>query len=231
MDAVTAMISGLLLGLASSPHCLALCGGIAAAAPALAGPAGGPGNQIAAQASLNAGRVLSYAMLGLAAGSVGMSVLMAFDAAGLRAVFRGLSAVFILWLGLSLAGIGDGMRLVHRGGGGMQGLMRRCGGTGCGKPLFAFGMVWGAMPCAMVYSALMMAAMTGGMLPGAAHMAGFGLATVPALMLGAWGLRAAHAFGQRSAVLRVRRAAGLGIAVIGLLSLAAAAPGLRDLCL
>jgi uncharacterized protein len=45
-----------------------------------------------------------------------------------------------------------------------------------------FGMIWGWLPCGLVYAALLMTATTGDILKGAMTMLAFGLGTLPAVM-------------------------------------------------
>jgi sulfite exporter TauE/SafE len=72
------------------------------------------------------------------------------------------------------------------------------------------GLVWGWLPCAMVYAALAAAAFSGGAAAGALGMAAFGLGTLPFLLGAGWLAARLRAW---------RRAAGatvLGFGVYGL---------------
>ena len=82
---------------------------------------------------------------------------------------------------------------------------------------FAAGMVWGWLPCGLVYSVLIAAVASGSALQGGATMLAFGLGTLPNLLL--MGLFASQL--QRFLARRgVRLAAGLIIVALGLLGLA-----------
>lgn len=48
------------------------------------------------------------------------------------------------------------------------------------------GMIWGYLPCGLVYSALLMALASGSAASGAGVMLAFGLGTLPNLMLAGW---------------------------------------------
>jgi sulfite exporter TauE/SafE len=52
---------------------------------------------------------------------------------------------------------------------------------------FAFGMVWGWMPCGLVYTVLLVATLQQSAQAGAATMAVFGLGTAPAMLIAAFG--------------------------------------------
>ena len=70
---------------------------------------------------------------------------------------------------------------------------------------FAFGMVWGWMPCGFVYSVLMVAALQLDAVRGAMTMAAFGLGTAPALLIASLGAQRLKAF---AALPSARRMAG-----------------------
>src|SRR5690606_3175467 len=85
------------------------------------------------------------------------------------------------------------------------------------------GALWGWLPCAMVYSVLVTAMLSGSAASGAAVMAAFGLGTLPMMMaLGLAGARLRGWIGLRA----VRLACGALVLGFGLLGLARAAGGL-----
>ena len=88
-------------------------------------------------------------------------------------------------------------------------------------------MIWGFLPCGMVYGALFYAMLAGSALGGAEVMAGFGLGTLPsvtAVALGMSGLRQYAHIGKA----RV----GIGIAIMALAALSVGIPAatLTALC-
>ncbi len=88
---------------------------------------------------------------------------------------------------------------------------------------FALGLLWGWLPCGMVYSVLLTAMLSGSASDGAAVMLAFGLGTLPMLTgLGLIGARLQRALQQR----RVRIACGLLVLAFGVLGLARAAGGI-----
>jgi sulfite exporter TauE/SafE len=62
---------------------------------------------------------------------------------------------------------------------------------------FAFGMVWGWMPCGFVYSVLLIASLQLDAVNGALIMLAFGLGTAPALFIAALGAERLRSFSSR----------------------------------
>jgi uncharacterized protein len=190
---LSVLISAWLLGTLGSVHCLAMCGGFVAAAAARdgAGAAGGAAPLLPAsaiirrQALYHAGRLTCYALLGAASGAAGAAALNATALLPLqRALYIGAN-VFLLLLGLSLALRTPGVTALQRAGArlfagvlpAMRPLLSLPGATG----RIALGLVWGLVPCALVYATLPLALFAGGAWQGATVMLAFGAGTVPAL--------------------------------------------------
>jgi sulfite exporter TauE/SafE len=169
------LVSALLMGLAGTPHCLAMCG---AACTAITG--GGRGLW-----PFHLARALSYAVAGaLAAASVGVLATMGEAVGALRP----------LWVLVHIAALALGMYLVWQGrqpawmanlgttraaavpGGwqAMRGPTRRV----------ALGLAWAAWPCGLLQSALLVAALASSPWQGAAVMATFAAASGAGLVLG-----------------------------------------------
>jgi sulfite exporter TauE/SafE len=89
--------------------------------------------------------------------------------------------------------------------------------------MFVAGALWGWLPCAMVYSVLVTAMLSGSASRGAAVMLAFGLGTLPMMM--ALGLAGARLRGWLR-LRAVRLACGATVLGFGLLGLARAAGGL-----
>jgi uncharacterized protein len=173
-----------LLGLGASGHCLAMCGGLTAAlglatarnAEGRARPTLLLGYQI--------GRIASYSLAGLLfAGALG-GVIALLDAELVRRALRGLAALTLLAGALVAfgclrdSGSGPGRALWRQ----LAPLGRRFFPINSLLRAFAFGMVWGWMPCGFVYTVLLIATLSHSALRGAIIMAAFGLGTVPALL-------------------------------------------------
>jgi len=206
------LVSALVLGFFGSAHCLGMCGGIAAALGQALPPESTLRGVLRAGV-YSLGRITSYAMAGAAVGFFGE----AFAAgSGLSIALRVLAGLLILAFGLHVAGWWNGLAAIERiglvGWRKLAPLARRIGRPDRLWKTFALGMVWGWLPCGLVYAALIGAAATGGALSGAAFMACFGLGTLPALV-------AAAGFGaQMSALLAMRsarRTAGVALLIFG----------------
>lgn len=175
------VLSAVLMGLAGTPHCLAMCGAACTAATG-----GGATPRLLA---FHAGRLLAYAAAGaVAAASVGSLATMGQAVAALRPLWTlvhmaalGLG-LFLLWRGhqpawMERLGRVRAQTVAHRGGTGwqvMRGPVRSAG----------IGLAWVAWPCGLLQSALLVAALANTPAAGAAVMAGFAAASAAGLVLG-----------------------------------------------
>lgn len=209
------LVAGLMMGLASGLHCAGMCGSIASALTlSMSGPAGSP-NRMRCLLLPQAGRVFAYATAGAVLGAFGSGIAGAFDQTAAYRALQWASAVALVWIGLSTAGLVPFPlvfdRLAAPIGTALMGLSSRHPALGLGTPLAA-GILWGFMPCAMVYGALFSAMLTGTGAGGATLMLGFGLGTVPAVVLTALGLVCLRDLARRRAL---ARAIGLSLAAFG----------------
>jgi sulfite exporter TauE/SafE len=196
------------LGFAGSIHCLGMCGGIAAATGARLGEVGGSA-AIPRGIVFNAGRILSYAALGALVGSLAGAALGQLPVRPLVVVLRLLAALLMLALGLSLLS-GRDLLSLERLGGRLWARMRPLAGRALGLPgplrFGALGLLWGFLPCGLVYSALALAAVAGSGMAGAATMVAFGAGTLPSMLAVTL---AGTAVTRRFAGTRTRTAAGV----------------------
>jgi len=174
-------ITALLMGLAGGPHCIAMCG----AACAGIGQAAGPRRQ-SAMWTFQAGRVLGYSVLGaLAAASMQGLGWLTTQSAAVRPVWT-LFHVATLLLGLLLLYSARQPVWIEATGKKIWGQMRWLAARwGRGAPL-VIGTFWAFLPCGLLYSALLVAMLTGNALQGAAVMALFALGTSVSMMAGPW---------------------------------------------
>lgn len=174
-------------GLASSlGHCLGMCGSIVAAyTMSRQGPAsGGITMRLQPQLVLNVGRLITYGILGAVMGLAGSALDLMGRAAGWQGVLSIIAGVLMLFVGLSLTGLIPSVenptsplyRLlgVSRQIGRLLSRQGRWSGLG-------IGILWGLLPCGLVFAVEINAASTGDPLQGALVMVAFGLGTVPAL--------------------------------------------------
>lgn len=174
-------VTALLMGLAGGPHCIAMCG----AACAGIGQAAGSRKNVAMW-SFQAGRVLGYSALGsVAAASMQGLGWLTVQSAALRPVWT-LFHVATLVLGLLLLWQAQQPVWLEQAGRKIwSGARSLAQGRGRGAPL-VIGALWTFLPCGLLYSALLVAALTGSALEGAAVMALFALGTSVSMMAGPW---------------------------------------------
>ena len=199
-------------GLLGGVHCAGMCGGIAASLSASArGPA------LARQLGFNSGRVASYAAAGGAAGAMGSLAQAAGPIVSVQLVlFIAANALMIL-LGLYVAGWGHAVLRIERAGRFLwryvEPSARRVFPIDSTAKSVAAGLVWGWVPCGLVYSMLVLALASGGAWQGATIMAAFGLGTLPTLV-------AAGFAAQKLDLLRrapwIRQGAGAAIVALGI---------------
>ena len=174
-------ITALLMGLAGGPHCVAMCGAACAGIARAAGPQG-----TRALWLFQAGRLLGYSMLGaLAAASLQGLGWLTVHSAALRPVWS-IFHVSALILGLLLLYKAEQpIWLEHFGRRLWGGVRRLAMGFGWGMPL-ALGIVWTFLPCGLLYSALMVAALSSRAIEGAGVMALFAVGSGLSMVAGPW---------------------------------------------
>ncbi|MGF1562796.1 MAG: sulfite exporter TauE/SafE family protein [Geminicoccaceae bacterium] len=182
------LIVGLTMGLSSSLHCLAMCGGIAASLAAAA-PAHVRKDRLKLATHMlgyHGGRIASYALAGLLAGALGGGLVATISQTDGYAILRWLAAATLMAIGFSTAGwipVPAGVeRLTWPIWARIQPIGRQFAPGQNSANSFLYGALWGWLPCGMVYAALFYAVMTGSGVMGAAAMAAFGLGTLPMLL-------------------------------------------------
>lgn len=175
----TAFVAGLL----GSTHCLGMCGGIATA---LGASRAGRSWRLLLH---HFGRIASYGVAGGCAGALGAAAGLTFAASHWSEVLRLATAVAVIVIGLDIALSGSGRaRWLHapeRWGARLwrriAPLADRMRSAPPALRALSLGLLWGWLPCGLVYSVLLAAAVAGGPLGGAATMIAFGLGTLPAM--------------------------------------------------
>jgi uncharacterized protein len=233
-------VAACLVGLAGGVHCVAMCGGIVTAlnlrrpaprplpeADPGAAPAGILGS-LPRQLAYSAGRLTTYTLVGAVAGGLGSLGLLYEDILPVRILLLILANSVIVLLGLYLAGLGTGVLMFERAGRWLWHGLERAGArlapADSVAGAFAVGLIWGWIPCGLVYSVLATALVSGSTLAGAMVMAAFGLGTLPNLLAAGLAADRLNIIVRRR---RVRLAAGLAVALLGLAGLARI-PGLKQ---
>lgn len=223
MIAELALLPALLTGLLGSVHCAGMCGGIAGAF-SLGLPAPlrrSPLRLLPALLAYNGGRISSYALAGALAGLLGAQAAALFPVHAAQLAGLAVSAAFLIALGLYLGGWWRALTGLERLGAKLwrhlEPLGRRFLPVRSAAQAYALGLVWGWLPCGLVYAALAWALTAGSAARGALYMVAFGLGTLPVLL-------AAGSLGPRLAGLArsslLRRGAGAVLVGMGLFALA-----------
>lgn len=215
MEAV-GLLGAFVVGLLGGVHCLGMCGGIVGALSfGTSGAARWP-----VMLAYNAGRISSYTLAGALAGGLGYYFSALVPVQNAQVGLQVVAAVFLVLMGLYLAGWWNLLLRFERIG---AVLWRRIEPLGRGLlparsvgQAYLLGMLWGWLPCGLVYTALVWTLSSGGAIEGAALMLAFGLGTLPNLLL--MGAAAAQ-LGRWVRTPGVRQAAGLLVIGFGLVML------------
>ena len=170
------------MGLFGSPHCLGMCGGLVTAF-GMSMQSVSASKRRALIATYHIGRLSSYALLGLIAGLAGTALLapLMLDNHAPR-VLLGMVLVFV---GMAMLGAPFlnkleklGMRFWQK----LSPIRQKVFPLTTYPRAFSAGLLWGFLPCGLVYGALMMAVVGHSAPIGALLMFVFGLGTVPMLV-------------------------------------------------
>jgi len=176
------LVAALLMGFFGSPHCLGMCGGLVTAF-GLSMKDASPAKRRALVATYHLGRLSSYALLGLIAGLIGTTVLAPLMMGNsMPRILLGLVLVFV---GVTMLGAPFlnklerfGMRFWQY----LSPLRQKVFPLNTFPRALTAGLLWGFLPCGLVYGALLIAVVAHNPLNGAALMFVFGLGTVPMLV-------------------------------------------------
>ncbi len=169
------------LGLFSSAHCVGMCGGIMGAL-SMAIPADAKARRWWILLCYNLGRIASYGLIGLLAGA------MANELAQLGAAswLRWIAGLLLIAMGLYLADWWRGLTYLETVGrylwAYIQPLGKRLMPVDSASKATLLGLVWGWLPCGLVYSALAYAMAQGQAANAGLVMLAFGLGTLPSVL-------------------------------------------------
>lgn len=201
------LTAALAMGFMASGHCVGMCGPLAAL-----GVAADSQQRVRRATIYNVARLVSYASMGALFGGLG-------DWFGSAMHIAQWSGVLRIGLGVVMLVIGARLLLQRQGQSGFEKagallwrriapFARRLDPANRTRDLAILGLMWGYLPCGMVYSMLAVAALSGGALTGSGTMFAFGIGTLPAML----GLSLA---GSRVSTLRTGKARrGLGAVLV-----------------
>lgn len=224
------LLSLFLVGLFGGLHCAGMCGGIVSAMGIAGhvrpvGPARNPGGLARPRSdaarmlrllAYNGGRISSYILAGAIVGGIGSSAFLMSRVLPVQQFVFVLANLTLIVLGLYVSGAIRSIAPIEAAG---RGLWRAVGPAAAramrgdtARDAWVAGMLWGFVPCGMVYAGLVAALTSASAIDGALLMAAFGLGTLPNLLGMALFAQQLQPFMQRPAV---RRAAGLMVAGFG----------------
>lgn len=185
MDAYVLLlvVSVLTAGLLSGVHCAGMCGGIV----------GIVSMQLPSQRAMlpfqlvyNCGRILSYTLTGAIVGAIGQGGLALKSGMPVQHALFALASTMMIVMGLYLAGFGQGVRHLENAGSviwkTVQPYTRSLLPVDSMSKAFWLGVVWGWLPCGLVYTVLLTALAMGNAWQGGLIMLAFGVGTLPNLL-------------------------------------------------
>jgi len=217
-DLLPLLTAGFFAGLLGSAHCLGMCAGISGLfAVNLA--SGVPGSRVPLALTYNAGRIASYAIVGSIVALFGSALVDAIPK--LAGPVRLVSGLVMVLIGLQIAFNWRLLRPIESMG---AVLWKKISPAARGllpvttAPRAAgLGLLWGLLPCGLVYSVLLIAATSADPISGALTMTAFGVGTMPAMVAtGLGALQLTRFMGRRG----TRLSAGVLIVLVGVLTLA-----------
>jgi len=220
----TGFLALFLVGLLGGTHCVGMCGGIVGAM-SMGGQAGW-GMHLA----YNGGRILSYVVAGAIAGALGAASMGLEGQVPARLILYFIANLMLVALGLYLLGVTRALAFTERAGQKLwihlQPLTRRFLPARSVGQAFPLGLLWGWLPCGLVYSALASALTAGSATRGGLMMLAFGLGTLPNLLLAGIVLARLNEFVRRPVLRTLSGLLVLGFGLYGFLGLMRLSGGL-----
>ena len=191
MSLITLIFAAFIAGILGSIHCISMCGGIACGV----GQLNDDEQKISFVKSIpspfiislkfNLGRILSYTFLGALFAYVGHHIIHLSDSRTILSVFRYFSAVLIALIGFKYV---FGIHLIdvlEKGGFRVWSLIKNKINLNkylSSTSIIPLGIVWGFLPCGLIYTMLLTASSAESIWGGAMVMFAFGLGTLPAML-------------------------------------------------
>lgn len=178
----------LLVGLVSTLHCLGMCGGIIGALTFSLPEAVRQQRwrMLPYITAYNLGRLSSYALAGALAGGLGHELFNLISPQNGHLILQAIGSTVMIGIGLYLAGWFPAFaRIEHLGRplwSRVEPLAQKLLPVRTPFHAFFFGLLWGWLPCGLVYSTLLLSTSAGDAVKGTLFMLAFGLGTIPAVM-------------------------------------------------
>lgn len=188
MDTPLTITAAFLLGVFGTVHCIGMCGGIIGAL-SLSLPQTIRAHRprlLLFVTTYNIGRVLSYTLAGLIAGTIGAELFSAMGLSQGHKVLQIIGISMMIAIGLYLAGWLPQLALIEKIGAPLwkrlEPVARRLMPVDTLPKALFYGTLWGWLPCGLVYYVLVWALTSGGAIEGASMMLAFGAGTLPGLI-------------------------------------------------
>ena len=189
MDILVPYLSAFLVGLLGGVHCVGMCGGIVGALTfGLAKERRDRiGSMMPYQLAYNLGRITSYTIAGALMGALGLLIVQFMPVYYAQRALMAVAGLFMVLMGLYLAGWWMLLSRLERAGGAVwrriEPFGRRLLPVRTPAHALGVGLIWGWIPCGLVYSMLVTAVSSGSALKGAGLMLAFALGTLPNLLI------------------------------------------------
>ncbi len=206
------LITPLLIGFFSSVHCLAMCGGLCGIFCQ-----NNPSQKTII--IINLGRITTYTILGLVFSGVIQGLAIRVPVAEFGFWIRSLLGLTLIYLGINIIRNNNSLHSVFTNNflwNKAKHKLHALNNKHSTLAHFSKGLLWGLIPCGLLYGVLIAAATTQNMVNGALFMFTFGLGTMPSMLIAA-GL--INKWQQKLQKQSLRSAAGIFIVIIGLWSL------------
>ncbi len=175
-----------LTGLFGGVHCFGMCGGIVGALTLGTSEKDKKNSAFIINIGYNLGRISGYIVAGAIVGFLGSSLVDLTGIQTAKQVLAVIASLFMIALGLYLAGLWNGIAKIESIGGVLwkriQPLTKRFIPVKSFQQAVPLGFLWGWLPCGLVYTALIWTLSAGGAIEGALIMLAFGLGTLPNLL-------------------------------------------------
>ncbi|MCU7879944.1 MAG: sulfite exporter TauE/SafE family protein [Candidatus Thiodiazotropha sp. (ex Lucinoma aequizonata)] len=215
-------VAAFVVGLLGGGHCVGMCGGIVGAMTFwLPKPVRKRlSNTLPYQLGYNLGRVTSYVVAGGIMGGLGLLLAQVVPIYIAQQILLAIAGLFMILLGLYLGGWWARLARIERLGNSLWTMIepfaRKLLPVKTPGQAWVLGLVWGWIPCGLVYSMLVWTVLAGSIMKGAGLMLAFGLGTLPNLF--AMGI-VAGSLARWLKNIRVRRVAGIMVILFGILTI------------
>ncbi len=206
------LLTPFLIGLFSSVHCLAMCGG-------LCGVFCRNNSTFKTILLINLGRIITYVVLGLIFAGIVQGLVIQLPLAQIGFWIRSLLGIVLIFLGIrilcnksSLHGFFENNFIWQKAKKQLHKITKK----NSTLAYFSKGLIWGLIPCGLLYGVLLAAAATRQVFEGGLFMLAFGLGTLPSMFVAAGLIKT---FEKKLQSKSLRYSAGLFIIIIGLWSL------------